>query len=419
MNRKSQLIFGIIIMVFGLGLMSVPLVRLIPAVEQSSTIPFLDRFASGGFEQELKAGESITVVDEETGAVVDMTGRVVYVGDEFINENNEQYKITKVKGDQAFAKKTGVASDIVYKDEWDTAPAAGLSGTGNNGKAQIAIYHSHTDESYVPTDGTESKPAEGGILKVGSSLADKLKAKGITVSDDKTPHEPHDANAYHRSRKTAVRLLKDSPVALLDIHRDGIPDPEFYEETVEGEDVTKIRMVIGRQNPKMSTNLQFAKDIKAYMDKHKPGLIKGIFIGKGNYNQDLGPRAILLEVGTHTNKRESAEDGAALFADAFPNILNLKPAGEGGGAGGITTPGETPGQSGSAWSTLGWIVGIVLAAGAIFLFVSTGSIKGVTSKLGELRKTEFANFFGLKKETMNDHENNKKHLENNKKDKDE
>ncbi len=408
MNRRSQLIFGVIVMVFGIGLMSVPLVRLIPAVQQASTIPFLDRFSSSGFEQELKAGEYVTVVDEKTGEVLDMTGRVVYAGDEFINENNEQYRVTRVRGDRAFARKTGVANDIVYKEEWDTAPAAGIGGAGDNGKAQIAIYHTHTDESYVPTDGTESKPAEGGILKVGSSLAERLKAKGITVLDDKTPHEPHDANAYHRSRKTAVRLLKDNPVALLDVHRDGVPDPDFYKETVEGEDVTKIRMVVGRQNPKMATNLQFAKDIKAYMDRHKPGLIKGIFIGKGNYNQDLGPRTILLEVGTHTNDRQRAEEGAALFADAFPNVLNLKPAAEGGGAGGITTPGETPGQSGSAWSTLGWIVGIVLAAGAIFLFVSTGSIKGVRSKLGELRKTEFANFFGLRKTTGEDQGKNKK-----------
>ncbi|WP_418790149.1 stage II sporulation protein P [Phosphitispora sp. TUW77] len=399
MNRRLQLIFGIIVMLTGIGLMLVPLTGLIPTVEQVS-VPFLDRFVSGGFEQELEVGEYITVVDEKSGKLLDMTGRVVYVGDEFINENNEQYEITKVRGDKAFAKKTGVASGIVWKDEWDTVPAAGgssmVSSTVNSsgGQAQIAIYHTHSDESYVPTDGTESQPANGGILKVGSSLAEKLQAKGITVADDKTPHEPHDANAYHRSRKTAVRLLKHNPVALLDIHRDGVPDPGFYSETIEGEDITKVRLVVGRQNPKMATNLQFAKDIKAYMDKNKPGLIKGIFIGKGNYNQDLGPRAILLEVGTYTNIRGNAEDGAAIFADALPDLLNLTAA-----------KGTTSGQSGSAWSTLAWLVGTLLAGGAIFLFISTGSIKGVKSKLGELKKTEFANYFGLKKQTGDVDEN--------------
>ncbi len=176
------------------------------------------------------------------------------------------------------------------------------------------------------------------------------------------------------------------------MHRDGIPDPDFYNKQLEGEEITKVRLVVGRQNPNMANNLAFAKNIKAYMDKNKPGLIKGIFIGRGNYNQDLGPRALLLEVGTHTNDRFRAERGAALFAEALPAILNI----QGGGAVGRPTP-AAPAETGSGWRTVGWIIGIILIAGAAFLFISTGSIKGMKSKIGEIRKTEFANFFGLRK----------------------
>jgi len=156
---------------------------------------------------------------------------------------------------------------------------------------------------------------------------------------------------------------------------------------------------VGRQNPNMKTNLQFAKDIKAYMDKNKPGLIKGIFIGRGDYNQDLSPRALLLEVGTHTNSRMRAEQGAAVFADALPGFLNIKTAEAGGRDAGLPDIGDIGGAK-SAWSTIAWIVGIILVAGAAFLFISTGSIKGVKSKLGELGKTEFNNFFGLKKTNL-------------------
>ena len=39
----------------------------------------------------------------------------------------------------------------------------------------------------------------------------------------KTPHDPHDAMAYDRSRRTAAELLKKNPIALLDIHRDAVP----------------------------------------------------------------------------------------------------------------------------------------------------------------------------------------------------
>ena len=83
----------------------------------------------------------------------------------------------------------------------------------------------------------------------------------------------------------------------------------------------QIRLVVGRQNQNMQANLDFAKQIKAYYDEKKPGLIKGIFMAKGNYNQDLAPRSILIEVGTHTNSLEAAQNGAAVFALSFTGIF--------------------------------------------------------------------------------------------------
>ena len=62
----------------------------------------------------------------------------------------------------------------------------------------------------------------------------------------------------------------------------------------------------------MQANMDFAKQMKAYYDEVQPGLIKGIFKAKGNYNQDLGPRTILIEVGTHTNSAEQAKSAAVL-----------------------------------------------------------------------------------------------------------
>jgi len=397
MRNKTYRLLGVVLLILGAALVGIPVANLATGTQQASAVSFLDRLRlTGGYEQELQAGEHITIVDEKTGAVVDQIARVAYPGDETITESNEIYEIVKVKGNKAFASKKGVATDIVWRDEWDITPAAAAQ-KAQAGNSKIAIYHTHSDESYVPTDGTETIPARGGILKVGSALAQQLKSKGITTLDDKTPHEPHDANAYHRSRRTAVRLMKERPLALLDVHRDGVPDPGFYYNEVEGEKVTRVRLVVGRQNPNMATNLEFAKRIKAYMDKHKPGLMRGIYIGRGSYNQDLSPRAMLLEIGTHTNNRFSAEKGADIFADALPAVLNIKSAPQPGGGAGNNLSTESAGEKSSAWSSIAWIIGVVLIGGAIFLFISTGSLKGMKSKLGELRKTEFANIFGLKK----------------------
>jgi hypothetical protein len=55
--------------------------------------------------------------------------------------------------------------------------------------------------------------------------------------------------------------------------------------------------------------------LKNNADEIHPGLVRGIFMAHGNYNQDMTPLNLLLEVGAHQNSREAAEDGIALFAD--------------------------------------------------------------------------------------------------------
>lgn len=349
-----------------------------PAIE----VPFL-----GFYEGERDDGGYFTIVGPD-GNIIDKTARVVYVGDEFIAADNKHYRIQKVEGDTAIAENIGT-EEIVWKEEWEQAQAQGQQ----NAKNLVAIYHTHSAESYVPTDGTESKPANGGIFQVGDALAAKLREKGINVLHDKTPHEPRDANAYKRSRRTATKLLQKRPAAIIDVHRDGVPDPEFYRGEVAGTPVTKVRLVVGRQNGNMQANLDFAKRVKAYMDKAYPGLIRGIFVARGNYNQDLTPRSLLIEVGTHTNSRERAENGAALFADAIPHILGIAapPSGRGPGPFG---PGKNVPSTRGDWSALLWVIGILVVGGGAFLLLSTGSWKGSIDKLKQLTSTEWSSFLG-------------------------
>ena len=68
--------------------------------------------------------------------------------------------------------------------------------------------------------------------------------------------------------------------------------------------MSKVRLLVGKSNQNKDANLSFAKQIKAVGDKIYPGLIKDIYMGKGTYNQDLAPRSILLEFGTHTLQKD-------------------------------------------------------------------------------------------------------------------
>ena len=341
--------------------------------EASLDLNFLSSWGKGG--EERTDGGYYTFVDEN-GKEIDQMARQVYIGDEIIVEDNNRYRVIRIEKDTVYCKLMG-KENIVWQPEWDqvhVVPVMNLA----RGKNDVAIYMTHTDESYIPTDGTESIPGNGGIKKVGNTLGYVLNEKGATAEVSFSNHDPHDANAYHRSRKTAVQLLKTNPIALIDVHRDGVPDPNFYHIVLDDQEATKVRLVVGRQNPHMDTNLEFAKQIKAYYDKEYTGLIHGIFLAHGNYNQDLGPRCILIEVGTYTNSREAAEKGVALFADGIPRLLSI-----------AAIPGPSPG---AGKSLLRLLVLLVIGGGA-FLLVSTGSIKGSLKKLSGLGQ-EFTNFLG-------------------------
>ena len=354
-------------------------------------LSFLDNL--GKWEGELDCGSYYTLVDK-TGKELDRLSRFVFIGDEIILEDNRHYRIVQIdeKKLTAIAELVGTA-DIVWREEWEQIPAVLLA--ENQGK--VGVYMTHTDESYTPTEGKESIPGKGGILQVGNTFTNTLKEQGIQAQISFNNHDPHDANAYHRSRKTAAQLLKNNPAVLVDVHRDGVPDPNFYKTQIDGQPATKVRLVVGRQNPHYSANLDFAKNIKAYFDKNSAGLVKGIFLGKGNYNQDLGPRSILIEVGTHTNSRPAAERGVAQFAEGIPHIIG---AATGPGA---PPPGGTKG-TGTGRAIL-WLLILVIVGGGGFLLLSTGSWQGSLAKLSEFSK-EFSNYLGPKELKDNQQEKN-------------
>lgn len=356
-------------------------------------------------------GGFYTVVDENGNKVL-LTGWGIEVGDQFITENNKRYEIVSVEGDMGKAKFIGDINLSQY------LPAENKSGLfagllqpriaeAQGGK--VAIYHTHSDESYVPTDGSESILGAGGIYKVGDAFAKALQNDGMDVIHSMAKHDPHDDMAYERSRRTVLDLLKQQPDAIFDVHRDAVP-PEVYKANIDGQEVSKVQLVVGKYGPTGKQIEDYALQMKAAADKQHPGLIKGIFFAKGgDYNQDLHPRSMLIEAGAHTNDRASAERGVALFADIVPTVLGKT---GGGGAAAQSQAGATglgtaaAGPSGASKS-IGWIIGLLVVGAAAFLFLSTGSFKEAGAKLKQFTSTEFTNFFGTLRRHRKNKENNK------------
>lgn len=329
---------------------------------------------------EADADENVwTIYDEDGQYLTGIYGRV-YLDDEYISSDNRLYRIIEVDD----SKRTAVAQYIGQESLLEPDNEA-VATVAQESKRLIGIYSTHSDESYIPTDGAESKEKDAGIYDVDEALKNALEERGIEVELDTTTHLPHDAGAYRRSRSTAARLLKSQPAALLDIHRDGIPDPDEYVQKIEDEDATKVRLLVGKSNPNADANRKFAKQIKAAADEMYPDLIKDIYIGKGDYNQELAPRAILLEFGTHTIKKERAIKSTAYMADVLERVLFGSTAKAEGAAdadadaAGAETAAEA-GGSGAAWGIL-WVVGIALAAIVGYGLITTGSFSGMWNKI--------------------------------------
>ncbi len=256
-----------------------------------------------------------TIRDEQGNQLLVWDGEA-NAGDEYIAGDNKRYEVIAVdEGNHA--------ATAAYKGEEevpDIFQEVTAAATGEENK-RIALYFTHTDEAYTPSDGAESVQGGGSIVEVGEAFAQALEEQGLEVSVSDESHEPHDAGAYRRSRRTALDLIKsDKPNALFDIHRDGVPKDEYLME-VDGTPISKVRIVVGRNNQNAAANREFAKRIKAVADKTYPGLIKDIYIGKGGYNQDLMPKAILFEMGTYDHLKDRAIASTKYLADVVVTTL--------------------------------------------------------------------------------------------------
>ena len=310
-------------------------------------------------------GDCVYTLLNQQGQTLTQRGGRMYEGDEYIASDNGHYRVVSVDD----AARTAVA-EYLGEDAVAAFADSPSKQAGKGDKKLICMYSTHSDESYVPDDGTESKWNGAGIYDVVDSLKAALEKKGIEAVYSHETFLPHDADAYTRSRRTAEELLKRTPDALIDIHRDAVPASQ-YDTKVDGEDISKVRLFVGRSNPNADANKTFARQLKAAADEAYPGLVKDIFIGRGNYNQELYDHSILLEFGSHETDKDKAIAATDYMADVLNTVLYGKGAAKGGR--GATAASGAKG--------LGWVLLALATAAAVFAFVATGNGRDAAKKL--------------------------------------
>ena len=151
--------------------------------------------------------ESLHVAVDGTGAYLFSISGEISEGDEYISADNILYRIATVQNGNAIAEKIGEEAmpDVSWLEVGEAQPvfASEIAVPAANTKSDdsrklIAMYVTHSDESYVPSDGTQSVNGQGGIYDVARNFRDALQQQGIDVILDESTHLPHDSGAYRR-----------------------------------------------------------------------------------------------------------------------------------------------------------------------------------------------------------------------------
>ena len=207
--------------------------------------------------------------------------------------------------------------------------------TGDEPK--VLILHSHTTESYAQSGDRyeETSPYRTldpghNMIALGEIVAEILEEAGIGVIHDTTFHDyPSYNGAYsHAAASTKDYLAQYPSIELvLDLHRDAADTPTGQLVTkcsLSGETAAQLMFVVGTDtrlnHPDWEDNLSLALKLQVLLERENPGICRDLNLSKNRYNQHLGNRALLVEIGAAGNTLEQAKLAARELGEAIARL---------------------------------------------------------------------------------------------------
>ena len=202
----------------------------------------------------------------------------------------------------------------------------------------IVIFHTHTCESYTPTEqfnysatGTyRTTDLNYSVARVGDELENQLKSYNYNVIHDKTYHDyPAYTGSYDRSLQTVRNILANNQNTdvIFDLHRDAIADYSYAPTVKIGDEyAAQLMFVIGTDgggldHPNWQQNLKFAVKIQEKANELYPGLFKPIILRNSRYNQHLAKGASIIEVGATGNTMEQCLISMKYLAKVISEVM--------------------------------------------------------------------------------------------------
>ena len=204
--------------------------------------------------------------------------------------------------------------------------------------SNIIIFHTHTCESYTPTEkysyeqtGTyRTTDLNYNVVKVGTELTNQLNSYGYKVLHNTTYHDyPAYSGSYGRSLTTVKDILSQNTNTdvVIDLHRDAIGDYSYSPKVKIGEEeVAQLMFVIGTdggglEHPNWNQNLKFAIKVQEKANELYPGLFKPIILRNSRYNQHLTRAACIIEVGATGNTMEQCLGSMKYLAKVMSEVM--------------------------------------------------------------------------------------------------
>lgn len=234
----------------------------------------------------------------------------------------------------------------------ETQQQCGISLDIYSDEPQVLIIHTHTSESYEPSEKTyydeeytcRSSDPDNSVVAVGAAMAEELAAAGIAVLHDGTIHDAQYTGAYDRSLNTTQQLLNEFPSIkiILDVHRDAIEEQDGTRISavteIDGKKAAQIMIISaaddGNYNiPNYLENFHFACAFQQAIESRYPTLTRPILFQYCQYNQHLSVGSLLIEVGSHGNSIEQAvysgrlvgKSLASMFCEVSENVHSTMP----------------------------------------------------------------------------------------------
>ena len=197
----------------------------------------------------------------------------------------------------------------------------------------VLIYHTHSQESFVDSDGSDAMSVMGLGDRLGSLLQNVY---GIPVLHHLGKYDVDGRDyAYANAEPQITQLLADNPSiqVVIDLHRDGVGEDVRLVTDIDGKPTAKVMFFNGLsrttatgpidylQNPNLQDNLATSLQMQIAAAELYPGFTRPVFLKGYRYNMHLCPRAMLIEVGAQTNTFEEVYNAMDPLANIIAYVL--------------------------------------------------------------------------------------------------